>query len=170
MPNRSPIAGLLCLTLMVWASAAAAQNLKIGVVDLDRLVHESPQAAAAKRHMATKFARRKKILEQKTAALNKAIAQLKAKAPHMSAAAREKLQNDIRDRQRKLQMMQGKYNDDVSAAEQDELDKMRSDLRRVINAYAQKHGYDLILSDSVLYAAARLDITDAILAQLKSNN
>lgn len=167
MTTRKTLAVSLGFMLLAWVSAAGADNLKIGVVDLSRLVHESPQAQQAKKHMASQFAARETALEHKADLLSKEIDQLKQDSANMSDDARDKLQADIRDKQRKLQMEQSQYNDDVSRAADKEQARMRSDLHRVIDAYAKNHGYDLILGDSVLYASDTIDVTDAILARLK---
>lgn len=160
-------AAVLCLCLGLWAGAVAAQDLKIGVVDLGRLINDSPQAERAKKNMANQFAERKNVIESKANTLRQDVDRLKRDGSVMSAEQRDQLQGSIRDRQRELQMQQSKYNDDVAGAEQKEFDQMRSDIRDVIDAYAADNDYDLILGDSVLYAADPVDITDEILAQLK---
>ena len=86
----------------------------------------------------------------------------------MSDEDRDALQASVRDGQRELQMSQSKYNDDVSAAEQNEFEQMRSDIRDVIDAYANDRGYDIILGDSVLFASEPVDVTDEILDRLKT--
>ncbi|KEZ77042.1 OmpH family outer membrane protein [Salinisphaera hydrothermalis] len=141
---------------------------KIGVVDLDRLVRESPQAQNAKKNMAERFAKRKNALEAASAELQSEMDRLKNNADSMSDDERDQLSSKIRDDKHQLQLKQSQYNDDVSDAEQKELDHMRSDLRQVIDDYAKNNGYDLIMGDSVLYASDSVDITDAILQRLKT--
>ncbi|MGB7754972.1 MAG: OmpH family outer membrane protein [Salinisphaera sp.] len=156
---------------MLTAGAADAQPTrpppKIGVVDLDRLVRESPQAQKAKSNMAERFADRKHALEKASSDLQSEIDRLKDKSDSMSDDQREQLSSRIRDDKHQLQLKQSQYNDDVSDAEQKELDNMRSDLRHVIDDYARNNGYDLIVGDSVLYASDSVNITDAILQRLK---
>lgn len=167
-PAMQRVGTLLLLTTLALAwGSAHAQQLQIGVVDIGRLINESPQAQRAKTNMADQFAQRKNELEAKTQSLRQDIDRLKRDGSVMSEEARDKLQTSIRDRQRELQMQQSKYNDDVSDAEKKELDRMREDIRGVIDDYAKKHGYDLILGDSVLYATDAVDLTDEILEQLK---
>jgi len=157
---------LVSLEAVAEPSAAAArksaQEPKIGVVDLTRLVNESPQAQQAKDNMARRFAERKNALEQASDALERQMDKLKQN----SDARRDALSANIRDAQRKLTLKQSQYNDDVSDAEDKELKHLRSDLRSVIDAYAQAHGYDVILGNSVLYARPGIDVTDQILARL----
>lgn len=163
-------ASLVSLDAMAQPPAAAArksaQAPKIGVVDLTRLVNESPQAQQAKDNMARRFAERKNALEQAADALDQQMDKLKQNSDSMSDAGRDALSANIRDAQRKLTLKQSQYNDDVSDAEDKELKHLRSDLRSVIDAYAKAHGYDVILGNSVLYARPGVDVTDQILARL----
>ena len=164
------VAVVVAMTLM--AGVADAQPTrpppKIGVVDLDRLVRESPQAQKAKKNMAERFAKRKNALEKASDELQSEMDRLKNNSESMSDEERERLSSKIRDDKHQLQLKQSQYNDDVSDAEQKELDHMRSDLRQVIDDYAKNNGYDLIMGDSVLYASDSVNITDAILQRLKT--
>ena len=145
---------------------AANKVLRIGVVDVARVVNESPQAARAKSSMATQFAKRKNELEAKSNALRQDMDRLAQDGSVMSEADRDKLQSDIRDRQRELQLERSKYNDDVSDAEQKEFEQMRADILKIIDQYAEDNGYDLILGDGVIYSSKAVDVTDEILAEL----
>lgn len=149
------------------ASGPNGESLRIGVVDVSRVVSESPQAARAKSSMANQFAKRKNELEAKANALRQDVERLNQDGSVMSEGDREQLEGDIRDRQRELQMQRSKYNDDVSDAEQKEFDQMREDILKVIDQYAQDNGYDLILGDGVLYTSDTVEVTDEILAELE---
>ncbi|MES1947348.1 periplasmic chaperone for outer membrane proteins Skp [Salinisphaera sp. C84B14] len=148
------------------ASDGANKVLRIGVVDVSRVVNESPQAARAKSSMATQFAKRKNALEAKANALRQDMDRLAQDGSVMSDEDRDRLQSDIRDRQRELQLERSKYNDDVSDAEQKEFEQMRGDILDIINQYAEDNGYDLILGEGVIYSSDAVDVTDEILAEL----
>lgn len=146
----------------------ASRVLRIGVVDLARLIKSSPQAKHARTSMAKQFAKRKNALEAASEALQQDMDRLKDDGASMDEDERKTLQTSIRDRQRKLQMRQSEYNDDVTDAEQAEFDAMRDDLRSVIDNYARTNDYDLILGDGVLYSTDAVDVTDEILAELEA--
>jgi len=167
---RASIIALVLSLACLWTGVASAQDLKIGVVDLGRLIQESPQAERAKQNMATQFAERKNTIESQANSLRQDADRLTRDGSVMSDDERETLQATVRDRQRELQMTQSKYNDDVSAAEQKEFEQMRADIRDVIDSYADTNGYDIILGDSVLYASDPVDVTDEILSRLKASD
>lgn len=165
-------AAFLALTLVAGVAGAQPTRApdKIGVVDLDRLVRESPQAQKAKQNMAERFAQRKNALESASESLQTKIDRLKNHSEQMSDDQRNGLESAIREDKHQLQLRQSQYNDDVSDAEQKELDAMRAELRKVIDDYAEKNGYDLILGDSVLYASESVNITDSILQRLQQRS
>lgn len=149
------------------ASSDAEAPIRIGVVDVARVMNESPQASRAKTSMAKQFAARKNALEARASGLRQDIERLQQDGPVMSEADRKALEADIRDRQRELQMQRSKYNDDVAAAEEKEFEQMRGDILDVIENYARDNDFDLLLGDSVLYTTDTVDVTDEILAELQ---
>jgi len=165
--NKALSAIFLSLALGMTAVPAAAADIKIGVVNLPQLVSASPQAQRAKKNMEKQFAKRKEELEKQREQLQSDVERLKRDGPVMSEDAREKLEDQIRDQQRRLQLKQQEYNEDVSKAERKELEALRDDVRKVIDDFAAKNGYDLIVGDGVLYAGDRVDVTNQILERLK---
>ena len=147
--------------------AQAQQDLKIGVVNLARLVVSSPQAKRARQSMEGKFSARKEELESKQESFRSDVERLKRDGQVMSDSAREKLEGQIRDQQRRLKLMQDEYNEDVTLAEKKEMDSLREDIRAVIDQFAQEQGYDLIVGDAILYASEQVDVTDQVLSRLK---
>lgn len=154
------------VALALATGTAAAQDLKIAVVNIARLVAESPQAAAARASMEAQFTGRRAEIQAKQEALRANVERLQRDGAVMSEQAREELAETIRDQQRRLQLLQSEYNDDVTQAEQDLLEGLREDIRTVILAFADSEGYDLILGNGVLYANETVDVTEEVLERL----
>lgn len=165
--KRIAFAAALLATLGLAMPAAAQQDLKIGVVNLARLVTESPQAQRARQNMEGQFASRMEELQERREKLQADVERLKRDGSVMSEEARQKLEDSIRDQQRRLRLAQEEYNEDVQRAEQEEMQALRQDIRDVIDTYAREHDYDLIVGDGILYAGERVDLTDKVLARLK---
>lgn len=164
------VAGALALAAAVTAAPAMAQDMKIGVVNLPRLLSESPQAQRARSNMEEQFSSRKEELEAKREDLQDDVDRLKRDGAVMSQEAREKLEDSIRDQQRRLQMLQSEYQDDVQRAEQKEMEALRNDIRGVIEDVADDGNYDLIVGQGILYASDRVDITQKILERMNAGN
>ncbi|MES1944175.1 outer membrane chaperone Skp (OmpH)-like protein [Salinisphaera sp. PC39] len=165
--KRIAFAAVLLAGLGLAMPAAAQQDLKIGVVNLARLVTESPQAQRARQNMEGQFASRMEELQERREKLQSDVERLKRDGSVMSDEARQKLEDSIRDQQRRLRLAQEEYNEDVQRAEQQEMQELRQDIREVIDTYAREQGYDLIVGDGILYAGERVDLTDKVLARLK---
>ena len=161
------------LSLLLFALASvsfampAAADVKIGVVNLARLVSASPQAKRARQNMESKFTARKEELESKQEAFRSDVERLKRDGAVMSDSAREKLEAQIRDQQRRLKLAQDEYNEDVQLAEKKEMESLREDVRAVIDEFAEQQGYDLIVGDAILYANDQVDITNKVLQRLR---
>ncbi|MDN5938054.1 MAG: OmpH family outer membrane protein [Salinisphaera sp.] len=161
--------GALFLAAAMVGAPAMAQDVKIGAINLAKLVAESPQAAQARASMKERFADRRDDLKAQQKALQDDAKRLQRDGAVMSADARDSLQASIRDQQRHLKLAQDEYNDKVNQAEQDALQALRAKVRDVINRYADEHGYDLILGTGVLYAKGAVDITDEVLGMMKGS-
>lgn len=167
MKKNHPLVALALLWFgMLFASTAGAQGLKVGVVDVSRLVNESPQTERAGQRMESRFSDRKEALQAQADALRNDVERLKRDGEVMSEEARQELEASIREQQRQLQLAQSQYNADVAQAEQQELSELRDAIRNAIQAFAKEQDYDLILGDAVLYAIDTMDVTDEILSRL----
>lgn len=166
--KRIAIAAMAAAVLgMAMPVSAQDQDLKIGVVNLGRLVTESPQAERARKNMEGQFAGRMEELKEQREKLQSDVERLKRDGAVMSEEARQKLEDSIRSQQRRLQRAQEEYNEDVQRAEQSEMQELREDIRAVIDEFARSEGYDLIIGDGILYAGEKVDLTGQVLSRLK---
>lgn len=166
--KRIAIAAMAAAVLgMALPASAQNQDLKIGVVNLGRLVTESPQAERARKNMEGQFAGRMEELKEQREKLQSDVDRLKRDGAVMSEEARQKLEDSIRSQQRRLQRAQEEYNEDVQRAEQSEMQELRDDIRAVIDEFARSEGYDLIIGDGILYAGEKVDLTGQVLSRLK---
>jgi outer membrane protein len=149
------------------ALPVTAQDLKIGVVNWARLLTESPQAEQVRDSMEDKFAARAETLQEQREKLEADVDRLNRDGAVMSQDARQKLEDSIRDQQRKLRVAQEEFSEDVQRAREEELQALNMGVRTVVNEYAQSQGYDLIIGDGVLFASGRVEITNQVLERLK---
>lgn len=158
---------ILLAAILGTALPAAAQDLKIGVVNWARLLTDSPQAEQVRGNMEGKFAARAETLQEQREKLEADVDRLQRDGAVMSQDARQKLEDSIRDQQRQLRVVQEEFSEDVQRAREDELQALNVNVRTVVNEYAQSQGYDLIIGDGVLFASGEVEITDQVLARLK---
>lgn len=145
----------------------AQAETRIAVVNISKLVTESPQAASARQKMDQEFSARRKKLEGLQDKLIADVEKAKKDAAVMSADQKKKLQEDLGKRQREFAQQQGEYNAEVARREQQELESLRKSILEIVADVARQNKYDLVLGDGVIYAADAVNITDKVLAAMR---
>jgi outer membrane protein len=85
----------------------------------------------------------------------------------MSDVERRKMEREIRSRKRELKRLQDEFNEDLNIRRNEAFDRIRRKVLEVVNAIGEKEKFDLIVNDGVLYASDRVNITNAVIKQLK---
>lgn len=150
------------------AQAQAAKALKIGFVNVQRLLIESPQANAANRALENEFAPRQRDLLAKQKAFKDRADKFQKDGAVMGADERRNAENDLRRDERELQRQVEELREDLNNRKNEELGKLRVNVLRQIEGFAKQGGYDLIVSDG-LYVSPALDVTAQILQALQGS-
>jgi outer membrane protein len=148
------------------AAAQAAKQLKIGFVNVQRLLIESPQANAANRALENEFAPRQRDLQAKQKAFKDRADKFQKDGAVMGADERRNAENDLRKDERELQRQIEELREDLNNRKNEELGKLRINVLRQIEGFAKQGGYDLIVSDG-LYVSPALDVTSQVLQGLQ---
>jgi outer membrane protein len=160
-----PFLALSLCGLMVMQPANA--EIKIGVVNFQKLLEESPQAKSAMQALQNEFGPRQRELVSMQNDVKSRQEKLEKEAALMTEADRVKAEKTLRDEQRELSRKGGEFQDDVAARRNEEIGKVQRFLVQEINAYSSAQGFDLVLAES-LYAKPALDVTAQVLEVLKS--
>ena len=155
------------LSLLV-LSAPAWADLKIGFVNYQRLMQESPQGKAVQQTLRTEFAAKQRELASEQESLKSKQAALDRDGGTMSVDQRSAAEQSLRDGQRELSEKQNEYQDDMNARQNQELSKLQRTLVEAVQQYAQAQRFDLVLADGVIFANPTLDITQPVLASLQA--
>lgn len=165
--NRTAIVFLYAALLAGSASAVSAE-LKIGVVNIQRLAAESPQAKAANDAIQSEFTARWQDLQKQEAALQARQEKLTKDSATMTEIQKSAADKELRDGVRDLQAKRSAFEDDLNARKQDENAKISRVLDEEVVTFAKAQNFDLILADGVLYASGALDVTDALMQSMQS--
>lgn len=157
-------ASLLAATLL--HSGQALAEIKIAVVNIPQLLAEAPQAEDARKRMDREFSSRRTKLESMQKKMVADAEKLKRDAATMSADARARAEDDLRAQQRDFRRLQDEYNEDVARVEREEMGKLRDSIKVVIDRIVKAEQYDLVLTEGILHASSRVDITPRVLASL----
>jgi outer membrane protein len=160
--KRSAIVLLSAILYSGFAAMASSAELKIGVVNIQKLAGESPQGKAAREALRAEFEPKQKEIETQYAALQARETKLNKDAATMTEVAKAAAEKDLQNGVRELQLKQSNFQEAVNEAQQDANARVGRILDDEVKAFARANGYDLILPEA-LYAAPALDVTESIL-------
>lgn len=156
----------LALVLAAMAPGAATQELRIGYINSERLLRESAPAKAAQAKLEAEFGRREREITDDAAQLKAAADRLDKDAPTLAEAERNRRQRELVDRDRDLQRKRRAFQEDLNQRKNEELANVVERANRVIKKIFDDEKYDLIMQDGVVFAGARVDITDKVIRAL----
>jgi len=151
----------------LWAGSAAAQELKIGYVNSERVLREATLAKAAQTKLEGEFSKREKELNDQGARLKGAAEKLDKEAPALSEAERTRRQRELVEQDRDLQRKRREFQEDLSQRRNEELAAVVERANRVIKQIFDQEKYDLIVQE-VIFAGPRVDITDKVIKALNA--
>ena len=150
------------------APAVEAQALKIGFVNFGRLLEESPQAKVAQQALEGEFLPRQRDVAAQQKSLQEKREKLTKEAAVMSEADRLRTEREVRDLELNVQRRYNELQEDLNMRRNEEVGKMQRALLQEVQAYARTNGFQLIVSEGVLFAAEGVDITPQVVAAIKS--
>jgi outer membrane protein len=165
---------LLSASVMTVAAAAMlvltpayAQELKVGVVNSDRILRDSQPARAAMQKLEAEFAKRDKDLQELGARLKTSAERLEKDGPILSEVDRVRRQRELAEADREFQRKQREFREDFNQRRNEELQGLLERTNRIIRQIAEQEKYDLIVQEAV-YFNPRIDMTERVLRALNT--
>lgn len=152
------VLGLQALSLPV-----AAQPLRIGYVDVERVLRASAPAKAAGVRLEAEFGSRSRELASLRSQWRAASNRLEKEAPRLSESERQRRTRELAIRQQELDSRSRAFQDDAERRQQEEQRVVRELVDRALKQLAESGQYDLILQDNVMFYRPRVDITKKLL-------
>ena len=163
----SALAACAMAALLVPAPALA-EEYKIGVMHVERILRQSAQAKAAADRIEQEFKTRDADIARKEQEVRDAAAQLEKTAATLAAEDRATRERALESRTRDVQRLRQLFAEDLRTRQFEELDKLKERLDRVLTRYAKERNFDLILQDA-LFVGKAVDITDDVIKALESS-
>lgn len=160
---------LVASTLLLGAMAAHSQELKIGFVNLDRVLRDATPAKAAQTKLEAEFSRREKELSETESRLKAASDRFEKDAPTLGESERVRRQRDLVDQDRELQRKRREFQEDLNQRKNEELSSVLDRANKVVKQIFDQEKFDLILQEAV-FASPRVDITDKVIKALNSGS
>jgi outer membrane protein len=148
---------------------AFASDIKIGVVNTEKILRESLPAIQAQKKIEQEFVPRDEDVKKIAAQAKTLQDKLEKDGITMEEAERRSLERNLANLSRDYQRAQKQMREDLSARQNEEYGVILDRTNRAISKIAELEKYDLILQlqDSV-YRSKRIDITDKVIKALNN--
>jgi outer membrane protein len=167
MASKIWLAAAIAAAAFVSSAATAQTNLKIGVINVARLIEQSPQSESVTKKLQDEFGPRQRDITALQQQLRTQQETFQRDAPVMGEEERLNLERQIRDGQRELQRTENEYLEDLNLRRNEELGKLQREVLQKAQEDARAQKFDLLLADqSVIFASTAVDVTEAVLAVL----
>jgi len=158
------------VALLAFAAAALpalADDYRIGVIHVERILRQSKPARAAEARIEQEFKSRDTDLRKREQDVQAAGAQLAKDRASLSPEQLASRERDLDVRTRDVQRQRQQFAEDLRGRQFEELDKLKERLDQVLTRYAKDRNYELILQDAI-WVARSVDITDDVIKALDS--
>ena len=156
---------IIALCALFLVSSAWGQSLRIGYVDMKRVLDNAPQVIAGREQLDQEFRERSEAIEVdefRAQTLEDRLA-----TGDMSSDNALQAERELRELRRNINRRKEDLRDELSYRRTEEVQKLEEEINLAVEEIAKRNGFDLILSSPVIYANPDLDITDLILEQLE---
>lgn len=151
--------------LLVLAVTPALAELKLGFVNGQRVVNESPQAKRAKQKLEKEFEKRDQELQQISKRLQSMQENLEKNGVTMAESERRNKEREFGELNRDFQRKQREFREDLNLRQNEEMAAIFERANKIIKQIAEAEKFDLIVQEAV-YFSPRIDITEKVVKAL----
>lgn len=159
---------VMCL---VGTGAAMAQDtsLKVGFVNVGRVIENAPQGEAALRKLEEEFGPRDREIRAMREEVQKLEEDLIKNELVLDESERNSKELELRDKRRALRRATSEFREDYNLRRNEELNALQKIVIKAIVEIAKQESYDLILHEpAVVFAGDQIDMTETILEKLRA--
>ena len=160
------VQGLLATALVVASYSAVAADLKVGYVQVDKILQEAPQTAESGKKLEKEFSPRTQDLDRMQKQIKDLEASLDKDSLTISENDRRNRERDISNQKIEFQRKQRELREDVNLRKNEELGSLQDRINKAVTSVSEAEGYDLVVYGGVAYASKKVDITDKVLKVL----
>ena len=157
---------LLALSLLTSALAVNAAELKVGYVQVDKILQEAPQTAESGKKLEKEFGPRTQELDRMQKQIRDLQGALDKESLTLSEAAKRDKERDLSNLKIEFQRKQRELREDVNLRKNEELSVLQDRINKAVTTVSEAEGYDLVVYGGVAYASKKVDITDKVLKAL----
>lgn len=150
--------------MLFWASIGSGNDIKVGFVDIPFLIDEAPQSKQASVRLEQEFAPRQQSIKSQKQMLSELREALEDDG--LDLIERANVERELRKTERRVKRDEQEFREELNIQKNLEFKKVRVYVLDAIATFAKRYEYDLIISDGVLFANKKIDVTDEVLSEL----
>ncbi len=151
---------------MTFALCGQAAELKVGYVQVDKILQEAPQTAESGKKLEREFSPRSQELDRMAKQIKELETTLDKDGLTITEAERRNKERDIQNIKIEFQRKQRELREDINLRKNEELGSLQDRINKAVQSVAKAENYDLVMYSGVAYAADKIDITDKVLKLL----
>tara|TARA_B110000240_G_C13175341_1_gene315369 strand:+ start:40 stop:537 length:498 start_codon:yes stop_codon:yes gene_type:complete len=158
-----------CITLLlflIFNASTLSAEVKIGFVEIQKILKGAPQTVAANKKLEKEFTKRTGKLKKTVKKINNKEKKFKKDGMTMSDVDRSKAQKEIQALKVEAQRTEREIREDIDLRRREEIAKVQAQVNIAVEKVAKEQNYDLILYQGVAYAGKKVDITSVVIKAL----
>ncbi len=157
---------LVLASFMIFAMSAQSAELKVGYVQVDKILQEAPQTAESGKKLEREFSPRSQELDRMAKQIKELETALDKDGLTITEAERRNKERDVQNIKIEFQRKQRELREDINLRKNEELGSLQDRINKAVQSVAKAESYDLVMYSGVAYAADKIDITDKVLKLL----
>lgn len=158
------------LSMLFGFQGAFAADLKVGVIDVQKILTTAPQVIAMRTKLQNQFEPREKEIDVAKKGLEANIEKYKKDSAVMNDKQKKDMQDQITTQQKKLHDMEVGFQQNVIAAQNQSMQTISKQIQDVVDKIAKDQKIDLILiKGAIAYSNPDFDLTQKVIDSLKKS-
>lgn len=160
--------GIMGCILAFGVAVSYADSVKVGVVDLQKIMQTSPQMKAIQQQLEKDFKPRRDKLVAMEQDLKNDMEKFKRDNAIMSETQKKDLEKKIIAAQQLYERQGQQYQQELSTAHNEAMESLYSKIRNAIKVVAQSQNFDIILQkDAAPFSKDNLDVTPEVVKHIE---
>lgn len=157
---------LFSALVMLPVSSRAADAVKFGSIDVQKVLNESESGKKAKSDLEALIKAKQSTIDEKGKAIEKLKSDIEKQASVLSAEAKKSKEDELEKSLREYQRMVQDSQAEIKKKEAEFTDTILREIRDLIEKIGEEESYTLIIEKGmVLYSNKGIDVTDSVLTK-----
>ena len=157
---------LISILLILFSAVTFSAEIKIGIVDVNKILKEAPQTISANKKLEKEFGSRTEKLKAKIQALQGDEKKYQKEALTLSDDQKDKTEKSLQQRRIEIQRLERELREDMDLRRREEIGDLQEKINQTIDKIAADEKYDLILYNGIAFASENVDMTSQIIKAL----